>query len=229
MLTLAVFDLDGTLVDSRTDLANSANEMLASYGAAQLDAGSIAAFVGDGARMLVARSLKAAGLGAGELPDALVRFMEIYQRRLLEHTAPYEGVREVLDTARSRGAALAVITNKPKALSVQILEHFGLADHFRVVIGGDEAFPRKPDPASLAWTIGECGAEPAATLFVGDSQVDADTARAAGTRFCLASYGFGQARGPVDVRPGEWSAATGWDVRAAVEMMADAAQAETRG
>jgi phosphoglycolate phosphatase len=143
--------------------------------------------------------------------------MTIYGRRLLDETTPYEGVPELLDAARDLGAEMAVITNKPTALSSTLLEHFGLARHFRVVIGGDGDFPRKPDPASLRWTIAECDAAPDATLFVGDSQVDADTARAAGTRFCLAAYGFGQARGAVALRGDEFVAPAARDVRAAID------------
>lgn len=217
MKPLAVFDLDGTLIDSRADLVASANEMLASFGAAPLADSAVAGFVGDGAKMLVARSLRAGGVPPGDLGVALERFLEIYNGRLLETTQPYEGISALIDDAVDLGVVLGVITNKPEAPSLTILNAFNLTMSFGWVIGGDGKFPRKPDPASLNWLIADAGADPARTLFVGDSQIDADTARAAGTRFCLAAYGFGQVRGSIDLRPGETSAACARDVLPAIQ------------
>jgi phosphoglycolate phosphatase len=203
---LAVFDLDGTLVDSRQDLVTSANDMLASFGAAPLNEDAIAGFVGDGAKMLVARSLRAAGIAPGDLGMALERFLEIYNGRLLETTKPYDGIAALVDDAVDLGVLLGVLTNKPGAPSVKILDAFHLSMAFCWVVGGDDPrFARKPDPTSLNWMIAEAGANPAHTLYIGDSEIDANTARAAGTRFCLAAYGFGQARGAVELRPGEFS------------------------
>jgi phosphoglycolate phosphatase len=215
---LAVFDLDGTLVDSRKDLVTSANDMLASFGAAPLREESIAGFVGDGAKMLVARSLKAAGVPPADLGLALERFLEIYNGRLLETTKPYEGIAGLIDDAVDRGMLLGVITNKPAAPSVKILDAFDLTSSFGWVIGGDDArFPRKPDPASLNWMIRDAGSDPSRTLYIGDSEIDAHTARAAGTRFCLAAYGFGQSRGAVELQPGEFSAGSASEVLSAIE------------
>jgi phosphoglycolate phosphatase len=216
---LAVFDLDGTLVDSRADLVTSANEMLTSFGAAPLAGEAIAGFVGDGAKMLVARSLKAAGIPPADLGVALERFLEIYNGRLLETTKPYEGIAALIDDAVDLGVVLGVITNKPRMPSVTILDHFNLTMSFGWVIGGDGQFPRKPDPASLAWLIADAGADASRTLFVGDSQIDADTARAAGTRFCLAGYGFGQVRGRIELRDGEYLANSARDVLPAIEAL----------
>lgn len=217
MKSLVVFDLDGTLVDSRADLVASANEMLASFSAAPLDENAVAGFVGDGAKMLVARSLTAAGVPPGNLGVALERFLEIYNGRLLETTRPYDGISALIDDAVDLGVVLGIITNKPAAPSLTILNAFNLTMSFGWVIGGDGKFPRKPDPASLNWLIADAGADPAHTLFVGDSQIDADTARAAGTRFCLAAYGFGQVCGSIDLRPGETSAAFARDVLPAIQ------------
>lgn len=219
MKPLAVFDLDGTLVDSRADLVSSANEMLVSFGAAPLQADDVAGFVGDGAKMLVARSLKAAGVPTGELGTALERFLEIYNGRLLETTTPYPGISELIDDAVDLGVLLGIITNKPERPTLKILDHFNLTLCFGWVIGGDGQFERKPDPASLNWLIADAGAERARTLFIGDSQIDADTARAAGTKFCLANYGFGQVRGRVDLQSGESSASTARDVLPAIERL----------
>jgi phosphoglycolate phosphatase len=214
---LAVFDLDGTLVDSRADLVASANDMLASFGAPPLRDDAIAGFVGDGARMLVARSIQAAGVPAGDLGVALERFLEIYNGRLLETTKPYDGIPALIDDAVDLGVRLGVITNKPEAPSLKILDHFNLSMAFCWVIGGDGKFPRKPDPASLNWIVADAGADPARTLYIGDSQIDTDTARAAGTKFCLAQYGFGQVRGTIDLRPGEFSASSAREILPVIE------------
>lgn len=217
MKPLAVFDLDGTLVDSRADLVSSANDMLSSFGAKPLEEESIAGFVGDGAKMLVARSLKAAGVPPSDLGIALERFLEIYNGRLLETTKPYDGISALIDDAVDLGVRLGVITNKPEAPSLTILNSFNLTMSFCWVIGGDGKFPRKPDPASLNWLIADAGADPSRTLYIGDSQIDCDTARAAGTRFCLANYGFGQVRGKVELRPGEFSANSAREILPAIE------------
>ena len=217
MKPLAVFDLDGTLVDSREDLVTSANEMLATFSAPPLNQEAIAGFVGDGAKMLVARTLKAAGVPAGDLGLALNRFLEIYNGRLLETTKPYDGIPALIDDAVDLGVLLGVITNKPEAPTLTILNSFNLTMSFGWVIGGDSKFPRKPDPASLNWLIADAGSTPSHTLFIGDSQIDCDTARAAGTKFCLANYGFGQVRGSIILRDGELSADSARDVLPAIE------------
>lgn len=190
---LVVFDLDGTLVDSRLDLAESTNEMLGTYGAVALPVDRVAAMVGEGAKVLVGRALGAAGLDPDE-PDALQRFRAIYDRRLLIHTRPYEGVDDVVRDLASRHT-LAVLTNKPEAPSRRLLEAFGLAGSFQRVIGGDSGPPRKPDPAGLVELMHEFNAGPSETWLIGDSMIDVETARRAGVRMCVALYGFGQLRG----------------------------------
>ena len=216
---LVVFDLDGTLIDSRADLANSTNEMLVSYGATRLPDEQVTSFVGEGARTLVARALAAAALPAALLDEAVARYLEFYSGRLLEHTRPYDGVDDVLAAAIAAGASLGVITNKPQAPTDRLLHAFGMAHQFQWVIGGDTAFARKPDPASLIWMMNAAGFEPAQTLFVGDSPVDADTARAAGAHFCLAEYGFGQQHGATALRPDEFRAATARDITTAIDLV----------
>jgi phosphoglycolate phosphatase len=198
---LILFDLDGTIVDSRLDLANSTNEMLRSYGASELPTDEVASFVGEGARVLVQRALTAAGL-AEDASEALDRFRDIYDRRLLEHTRPYEGIDAVIHDAAER-AALGILTNKPEAPSRRLLEAFGLSSSFRWVIGGDSGFPRKPDPASIRHLMQSAGVDEARTLFVGDSMIDVETARRAGVKVCVAGYGFGYLRGELQLRPDE--------------------------
>lgn len=192
--TLGVFDLDGTLVDSSRDLAASGNALLASYGAPLLPDEQIVRMVGEGARELVRRLLAAAGLSV-PLDEALDRFLALYDERLLDTTRPYDGVVEALDRI-APVATLAVLTNKPAFATKKILEGLGLARYFSEVIGGDEAVPRKPDPAGLQLLMERAGATPRTTILVGDSVTDVRTALAAGVRMCLVSYGFGFALVP---------------------------------
>lgn len=191
---LVVFDLDGTLIDSRVDLANSANEMLASYGGPPLPVDRITAMVGEGARVLVERAMAAAGVDA-RFDEAFTRFLDVYGRRLLEHTRLYDGVDAAVRDAAAHGASLAVLTNKPSAHTKRILDGLGIAPFFQWVIGGDETYPRKPDPSSLQALMSGAGAAADRTLFVGDSMIDVETARRAGVRICVALYGFGGIRG----------------------------------
>ena len=200
-LRLFVFDLDGTLIDSRRDIAEAANELLVSYGAATIAEDDIGRMVGDGAATLVIRALQAAGIERP--PDALERFLAIYDQRLLNHTRPYEGVPEVLE-ALGRDAALAVLTNKPIAATRRILDGLALSRYFSptAVIGGDGPFPRKPDPSALLHLAAQAAADPLDTIMVGDSAIDWRTAHAAGTRVCLARYGFGFGSIPIqDLAP----------------------------
>jgi len=200
---LIVFDLDGTLIDSRRDLANATNALLVECGAAALPEDRIGRMVGDGAATLVARAFEAAGI---EKPhDALPRFLMIYAAHLLDHTRPYPGIVAALDALGAR-ASLAVLTNKPLASTREILAGLDLARHFDAdaVIGGDGPFPRKPDPAGLRHLIARAGATAASTLLVGDSVIDWKTARAASAHVCLARYGFGFEGFPLDeIAPGD--------------------------
>jgi phosphoglycolate phosphatase len=187
---LIVFDLDGTLIDSRRDLADAANALLESEGAAPLSEARIGRMVGDGAATLVARAFEASGV---ERPaDALERFLALYDERLLNHTRPYPGIPDVLEVLGLR-APLALLTNKPLASTRRVLAGLGLARHFPegAVIGGDGPFPRKPDPAGLRHLMARARVAASSTLLVGDSLVDWRTARAASTPICLARYGFG--------------------------------------
>lgn len=214
-MPLVVFDLDGTLIDSRLDLAESTNEMLSSYGAEPLPVDAIAAMVGDGAKKLVLRALKSAGCRP-DTEEALQRFRTIYDRRLLNHTKPYDGIVGVLQSA-GEVAALGVLTNKPEAPTERLLAAFGLAPFFRWVTGGDSGVPRKPDPTGLRQMMQHAGASAAETLLVGDSMIDVMTARAAGVQICVARYGFGQMRGELMLEPDELEAAAPEDISSMIE------------
>ncbi|HEU4688602.1 MAG TPA: HAD-IA family hydrolase [Vicinamibacterales bacterium] len=185
---LIAFDLDGTLIDSRRDLADSANQLITELGGAPLSEDAVAGMVGEGAALLVKRALDAAGLQ--HPPFALSRFLGIYDTRLVNHTRVYDGIMDVLQSVR-RHAHLGVLTNKPTAPTERILEAFAIRDLFQSVIGGDGLHPRKPDPQGLLAMMKATGAVPERTVMVGDSAIDYQTAQRASVRCCLVSYGFG--------------------------------------
>ena len=192
---LIAFDLDGTLIDSCRDLADSANELVVELGGRPLAEDAIEGMVGGGAALLVQRALKAAGLDHPS--TAVARFLAIYDTRLLAHTRLYEGIADVLEYARRR-ARLAVLTNKPLAPTERILEGLGIRHLFEDVVGGDGLYGRKPDPAGLTALMAAAGTPRERTLLVGDSFVDYETARQVSVPCCLVSYGFGYRRFPRD-------------------------------
>jgi phosphoglycolate phosphatase len=185
---LVVFDLDGTLIDSRRDLTDSANALIVERDGHPLEEDAIARMVGDGAALLVRRALTAAQL---PFSDAEVtRFLEIYGGRLLCHTTAYPGMNAALEDI-AHSAVVAVLTNKPLAPARVILDALGLSPFIATAIGGDGPYPRKPDPSSLRHLMTIHGAAPAETVLVGDTRIDFETAQNAGVHVCLARYGFG--------------------------------------
>ena len=187
---ILVFDLDGTLIDSARDLAESIGELLESYGARPLPLSEVIAMVGEGAPVLVRRALARAGLRPG-VDDALARFLTIYDRRLMDHTVAYPGVIESLALATRRGP-LAVLSNKPLGPSIGILEALGLRGFFSRVIGGDGEYGRKPDPSGLLAL--QALAPDERLVLVGDSPVDWNVAVNANCLFVFARFGFGAAK-----------------------------------
>lgn len=186
---LIAFDLDGTLIDSRQDLADAANQLIVELGGRLLALGVVTSMVGDGAAALVERALAAAGLsGTG---DTVSRFLAIYDERLLVNTVLYPGAAVLLSAARQMGR-VAVLTNKPRLLSERILEALDVRSLIDDVVGGDGPHPRKPDPAGLVALMRVAGADPEATLLVGDSHVDRETAKRAGALCCVVTWGFGR-------------------------------------
>jgi phosphoglycolate phosphatase len=187
---IIAFDLDGTLIDSARDLAESIGEMLQDYGAPALPFDEVVRMVGDGAPLLVRRALEQSGL-TPQPAEALARFLKIYDRRLMDHTTPYDGIAESLAIALRHGP-LAVLTNKPLGPSIGILEALGLRGFFSRVIGGDGEYGRKPDPAGLLSLRALAPGDP--IVMVGDSPADWKTAEAARAPFVFARYGFGAAK-----------------------------------
>lgn len=196
-MKLLVFDLDGTLVDSRRDLADAANALLEESGSTPLPEAAIGRMVGDGAAVLVSRVFDAAELK--QPAGALDRFLALYDARLLHHTRPYPQMAPVLAELSAR-ARLAVLTNKPLDATRRVLAGLDLARFFAPddVVGGDGPFARKPDPAGLLHLVARTGTTASETTMVGDSIIDWRTATRASTRVCLARYGYGFEGFPVE-------------------------------
>lgn len=196
---LLVFDLDGTLIDSSRDLCNSVNAMLAHYKQPTLPEKDVARYIGDGVHALVRRSL-AHSHPEDPHDDAFVQaavswFIRFYKVHKLDFTYVYPGVIEALTEMRSRNPALslAILTNKPVAPSRAICAHFGIDRFCFQTYGGDSFQTKKPDPEGLLTLIREANATPHGTVMIGDSHVDVETARAAGTRVLGCTYGLSPA------------------------------------
>ena len=187
---LLIFDLDGTLVDSAPDLQRAVNNVLAEQGAQPLGLAEIRNMIGDGASQLLARAFAAASMQLRDPAAALQQFFNFYAVDPTANTKLYEGVRETLAAAARRGIDMAVCTNKPAGPARVILERLGVLGHFSALVGGDTHAYRKPDPRMLTQLLEQYGVAGARALMVGDSEVDAATARAAGVPFALMTYGY---------------------------------------
>ena len=193
-ILLVIFDLDGTLVDSRLDLANSVNGMLRHFGRPELPIDVIASYIGDGAPMLIRRAL--ADPADETLHSALDFFLVYYRAHKLDTTLIYPGIVEALRAIRipGNGAGLerrmAVLSNKPVNPSRAIVEALGLGEFFAQIYGGNSFTTKKPDPLGALVLARENGVEPRQTLSVGDSEIDVLTARNAGMWSCGVTYGF---------------------------------------
>jgi phosphoglycolate phosphatase len=185
-----VFDLDGTLVDSRRDLAAAVNRTRRDYGLDPLPLEEVVRRVGYGAAHLVRRATEE--VGAERMHEALRRFFGHYERRLLDTTHPYPGVESMLETLATR-YPLAILTNKPEGFARAVLAGLDLARHFHHVLGGDSVSTPKPDPEGLRELARRFDVSVGELLLVGDSRVDADTARAANAPFAFVTWGFADA------------------------------------
>jgi phosphoglycolate phosphatase len=183
-----VFDLDGTLVDSRVDLTNAVNHVLHAFGMRTLPVTVVSSYVGAGARVLVQRALGAAH--QDRLDDGLRLFSAYYSVHLLDHTRAYPGIGELLAALGARMVMLSVLSNKPEAMSRAILAGLGLLPRFVAVLGGDSLVARKPDPAGLESLCTLTGTRRETMLVVGDSAIDMQTARAGRVAFCGVGWGL---------------------------------------
>lgn len=188
-IDLAVFDLDGTLIDSKRDLAESVNATLAHMGLDALEHGVIETYVGNGAPVLIQRAL---GKHASDenIERALKYFLEYYHAHMLDYTTLYPGVRESLEFLRGAGVRMAVLTNKPSRSTNGILAGLGIADLFGRAYGGNSFPQRKPHPMGLEALMQEFATPASCTLMIGDSAVDIRTARNARVASAGLTYGF---------------------------------------
>jgi phosphoglycolate phosphatase len=187
-----LFDLDGTLVDSRADLALGVNLTRRDLGYPPLDAALVAGFVGDGVRQLLRRALP-------ECPERLEEALALnrghYAAHLLDSTRLYPDAEATLEALRGQGFRLGVVTNKPREFTLPILEGLGLAGHFAAVVAGGDSQRLKPDPQPLLQALAGCGSPAEGSWMVGDHCTDLEAGRLAGLRRVLCRFGFGDPRG----------------------------------
>jgi len=194
-----IFDLDGTLIDSQRDLIRSVSATLREMGREELHEDTVSGYIGHGAPQLVGRAL-GSGATEDECQRALKFFLAYYEDHKLDSTCAYPGVPEALEHLAA--FPMAILTNKPVRVSMRILKELGLAKYFRAVYGGNSFETKKPDPFGARTILREFGAAPAEAILVGDSEVDVQTARNAGTLAASVNYGFGthdRAAYPADI------------------------------
>lgn len=188
-MSLVIFDLDGTLIDSKLDLVHSVNASRANMGLGPISEELVSSYVGNGAPVLMRRALGPEASEA-EVARGLEYFLSYYRAHMLDNTRLYPGVREALDRLLASGAKMAVLTNKPVRFSRSLVEGLGLSGHFFQIYGGNSFEQKKPDPIGIETLRSESGAARESTVMVGDSAVDVRTARNAGVVSCGVLYGF---------------------------------------
>jgi phosphoglycolate phosphatase len=188
-MDLLIFDLDGTLVDSKLDLAHAVNATRGHMGMPPLAFERVYSYVGNGAPVLIRRVLGPDATEA-QVEESLEFFLEYYRDHKLDYTVLYPGVRQALDRLRDAGVGMAVLTNKPVGISRAIVDGLGVGGHFRQVYGGNSFDFKKPHPIGIETLMTECGAARERTMMVGDSSVDIQTARNANVKSCGVTYGF---------------------------------------
>lgn len=188
--TAVLFDLDGTLLDTLEDLAHAANRALGTLGHPPHPVEAYRRFVGDGVRTLLARILPPERPTEAEIDEGVRHMLAAYAKGWREHTTPYPGVPALLDGLRARGLRIAIFSNKPHDFTCMTTEALLTDWRFDVVLGVSEATPKKPDPAGALDVAARMGLAPETFLYVGDTNTDMQTARAAGMTACGALWGF---------------------------------------
>jgi len=186
------FDLDGTLLDTSPDLTAAVNHALSLLGRAPLSVAAVLPMIGRGARHMLERALAASGgSNAGDLEWLYPELLRFYEAHIACGTTVYPGMLNALDDLATRGATLAIVTNKLEALAIKLITELGLSAHFVTIIGGDTMPESKPSPVPIREMIARCGGGRAA--FVGDSSADILAARAAGISSIAVDFGHGAA------------------------------------
>lgn len=185
-IDLIMFDFDGTIVDSKDDIAASANHVLAARGLPQKDPELIASYIGNGIHVLLSKTLQTDD--EADVADAVSTFREHYWDHCLDTTVDYEGVKETLEHFGAK--AKAIVTNKPKRFTDRILEGLGLHGHFVSVVGGDGPYAKKPSPEGFLAVLSSLNVRGERALVVGDSRNDIIGGRAAGCMICAVTYGL---------------------------------------
>ncbi|MGE0008929.1 MAG: phosphoglycolate phosphatase [Parvibaculaceae bacterium] len=187
-----IFDLDGTLVDTAPDLWRATNHVLAGAGRGEVTLGQVRAFVGHGARKLIARGFAATGspLDDGEIEPLYEKFLAYYGANIARDSTPFPDCVALLDRLRRQGIGLGICTNKLEGLSVRLIDALGLASYFGAIVGPDTIGIAKPDPAPYREALRRMGAETARSLLIGDSETDVLTARAAGVPMIGVTFGY---------------------------------------
>jgi phosphoglycolate phosphatase len=196
-----IFDLDGTLIDSKLDLIHSVNAMLTEMGRAKLSDEVISSYIGHGAPMLVSRALGGVAK-EDELARGLAYFLDYYEEHKLDNTCLYPETAETLAKLSEQKIAMAVLTNKPVKISVRILEALGVAKYFQSIYGGNSFETKKPDPLGAKSILNEFRVNGPDAMMIGDSEVDIQTARNANMVATAVNYGFGihdRAEHPADI------------------------------
>jgi phosphoglycolate phosphatase len=187
-IQLLIFDLDGTLVDSETDLMLSVNAVRSQMGLGPLSGETISSYVGNGVTTLMERAMGSSA-SSEDVQEAVTLFLAYYRLHMLDHTVPYAGVRESLEEIKDR--KLAVLTNKPVRFSRDLLAGLGMAGYFSFIYGGDSFARKKPDPMGIAKLMNDTGLSKMQLMMIGDSATDVLTGRNAGVLTCGVSYGIG--------------------------------------
>ena len=188
-----VWDLDGTLVDSAADIATSLNRLLVENDLEVLDEARIRNMIGEGVAVLIRRGFDAHGVtpDGNRLERLVERFLAIYTEIATASTSLFPGAREALETLGAAGLRQAICTNKPEAITRQVLDGLAIAEHFDVVVGGDTVPRNKPDPLPLRTVLAGLDVTPEQALMVGDSAIDVLTAHAAGVAVAFVNFGYG--------------------------------------
>lgn len=173
-----IFDLDGTLLDTLTDITNAVNYSLGQMNYPGRTAGEVCSFIGNGIKMLIRRAVPT-GTGEAEYEKTLALFMEYYLVHVADFSKPYDGIIEVVDELKNRGCKIAVVSNKTDRAAVAVVRQF-FGNRFDMVVGKRDCFPTKPAPDSVLFVMKNLGADSADTVYIGDSEVDVQTAHSAG-------------------------------------------------